>query len=80
MGLRNAAEVYSKPCKSQTKGKRYLKYGFKWLMGRLLIDLGGNMLTSPKILVWGACNFEKMQKTGFLNVADVYLKFCKLKT
>ena len=32
------------------------------------------MLTHPKILVWGAYNFEKMPKTGFRNVADVYSK------
>ena len=38
------------------------------------------MLTHPKILVWGAYNFEKMPKTGFWNVADVYLKSCKKQT
>ena len=38
------------------------------------------MLTNPKILVWGAYNFKKMPKTGFRNVADVYLKACKNKT
>ena len=35
------------------------------------------MLTNPKILVWGACNFEKNAKTGLRNVPDVYLKSCK---
>ena len=34
------------------------------------------MLTHPKILFWGAYNFEKMPKTGFRNVADVYSKSC----
>ena len=38
------------------------------------------MLTHPKILVWGAYNFEKMPKTGFGNVADVNLKSCKNQT
>ena len=38
------------------------------------------MLTHPKILVWGAYNFEKMPKTGFLNVTDVYLKTRKNQT
>ena len=37
------------------------------------------MLTHPKILVWGAYNFEKVPKTGFLNVADVYLKSRKIR-
>ena len=32
------------------------------------------MLTHPKILVWGAYNFEKIPKTGFRNVVDVYSK------
>ena len=32
------------------------------------------MQTDSKILVWGAFNFEKMPKTGFWNVADIYLK------
>ena len=35
------------------------------------------MLSHPKIVVWGAYNFKKMPKTGFWNVADVYLKSCK---
>ena len=34
------------------------------------------MLTHPKILVWGGFNFEKSSRTGFQNVADVYLKAC----
>ena len=38
------------------------------------------MLTHPEILVWGACNFEKMPKTGLRNVADVYLKSRKNQT
>ena len=38
------------------------------------------MLTHPKILVWGAYNFEKMPKTGFRNVADVYSKSRKNQT
>ena len=38
------------------------------------------MLTHPKILVWIACYFEKIPKTGFANVADVYLKFRKNQT
>ena len=38
------------------------------------------MLTHPKILFWGAYNYEKMPKTGFQNVADVYLKACKNQT
>ena len=38
------------------------------------------MLTHPKILVWGAYNFEKMPKTGFWNVTDVYSKSCKNQT
>ena len=38
------------------------------------------MLTNPKILVWGAYNFEKMPKMGFRNVADVYLKSRKNQT
>ena len=32
------------------------------------------MLTHPKILVWGAKHFEKLPKTGFRNVVDVYSK------
>ena len=38
------------------------------------------MLTYPKILVWGAYNFEKMPKTGFRNVVDVNLKSRKNQT
>ena len=38
------------------------------------------MLIHPKILVWGAYNFETMPKTGFRNVADVYSKSCKNQT
>ena len=38
------------------------------------------MLTHSKILVWGAFNFQKSPKTGFQNVADVYLKACKNQT
>ena len=38
------------------------------------------MLTHLKILVWGACNFEKMPKTVLQNVADVYLKSHKNRT
>ena len=38
------------------------------------------MLTNPKIFVWGAHNFEKMPKTGFPNVADVYSKSRKNQT
>ena len=38
------------------------------------------MLTHPKILVWGAYNFEKRPKYGFRNVADVYSKSCKNQT
>ena len=38
------------------------------------------MLTHPKIWVWGSYNFEKMTKTGFRNVVDVYLKSCKNQT
>ena len=38
------------------------------------------MLTHPKILVWGAYNFEKMPKTGFRNVAAVYSKSSKNQT
>ena len=34
------------------------------------------MLTHPKILVWGALNFEKLPKTGFRNAADMYSKAC----
>ena len=33
----------------------------------------GNMKTQSKILVCGACNFEKMAKIGFQKVGDVYL-------
>ena len=38
------------------------------------------MLTHPKILVWGAYNFEKMPKMGLRNVADVYSKSSKNQT
>ena len=38
------------------------------------------MLLHPKILVWGAYNFEKMPKTGFWNVWDVYSKSRKNQT
>ena len=38
------------------------------------------MLTNPKILVWGAYNFEKMPKTGFRNVAHANVKSCKNQT
>ena len=38
------------------------------------------MLTNPKILVWGAYNFEKMPKTGLRNVADVYSESSKNQT
>ena len=38
------------------------------------------MLIHPKILVWGAFNFEKLPKTGFRNVADMYSKACKNQT
>ena len=38
------------------------------------------MLTHQKILVWGAFNFEKLPKTGFRNVADVYSKSRKNQT
>ena len=38
------------------------------------------MLTHPKILFWGAYNFEKMPKTGFRKVSDVYSKSCKNQT
>ena len=38
------------------------------------------MLTHPKILVWGAYDFEKMPKMGFRNVADVYSKPRKNQT
>ena len=38
------------------------------------------MHTHPKIFVLGACSFEKMPKTGFQNVADVYSKSCKNQT
>ena len=40
-GFRNVADMYSKSCKNQTNGDRDLKYGLKWLVGCLLIDLGG---------------------------------------
>ena len=38
------------------------------------------MFTYPKILVMGAYNFEKMPKTGFWNVVDMYLKSRKNQT
>ena len=38
------------------------------------------MLTHPKILVWGAFNFEKMPKSGFRDIADVYSKSRKNQT
>ena len=38
------------------------------------------MLAHPKILVWGAYNFEKMPKTGFQNVTDMYQKSHKNQT
>ena len=38
------------------------------------------MLTNRKILVWRAYNFEKMSKTRFRDVPDVYLKSFKNKT
>ena len=38
------------------------------------------MLTHPKILVWGAFNFEKSPKPGFQNVTDVYSKSRKNQT
>ena len=38
------------------------------------------MLTHPKISVWGAYNFEKMPKTGFRNLVDVYSKSRKYNT
>ena len=38
------------------------------------------MLTHPTILVWGAFYFEKLPKTGFQNVADMYSKACKNQT
>ena len=38
------------------------------------------MLTHPKIWVWGSYNFEKMTKTGFRNVVDMYLKSRKNRT
>ena len=38
------------------------------------------MLTHPKILVWGALYFEKLPKTGFRNVADMYSNSCKNQT
>ena len=38
------------------------------------------MLAHAKILVLGAYNFEKMPKTGFRNVANVYLKARKNQT
>ena len=38
------------------------------------------MHTHPKIFVLGAYNCEKMPKTGFWNVADMYSKSCKNQT
>ena len=40
-GFRNVGDMYSKACKNQTNGDRYLKYDLKLLVGDLLIDLGG---------------------------------------
>ena len=37
------------------------------------------MLTHPKILVWGAYNFEKMPKAGFRNVTDSFRSPIKTK-
>ena len=38
------------------------------------------MLTHPTISVWGAFYFEKLPKTGFRNVADMYSKAYKNQT
>ena len=38
------------------------------------------MVIHSKNLVWGAYSFEKMPKTGFRNVADMYSKACKNQT
>ena len=38
------------------------------------------MLTHPTILVWGAFYFEKLPKTWFRNVADLYSKARKKQT
>ena len=38
------------------------------------------MHNHSKIMVGGACNFQKIPKTGFWNVGDVYSKSCKHKT
>ena len=38
------------------------------------------MQTQFKIVVWGACNFEKMPKTSFGNVGDVHYKSSKNQT
>ena len=38
------------------------------------------MLIHPKILLWGAYNFEKMPKMGFRNIADVNMKSHKDQT
>ena len=40
----------------------------------------GNMQTQSKILVRDICDFEKMPKTGFSNVTDVYSKSSKNQT
>ena len=37
------------------------------------------MRDQSKILVWGAFNFEKMPKTAFWSVADIYSKSPKTK-
>ena len=38
------------------------------------------MQNQLKILIKGACNFEKMPKMGFPNVTDEYSKSCKNQT
>ena len=38
------------------------------------------MVIHSNIFVLGAYSFEKMPKTRFRNVADVYLKSCKNQT
>ena len=38
------------------------------------------MLNHPKILVWGAYNFEKVPKMGFQDVANAYSKSPKNQT
>ena len=49
-GLPNVADVYSKSSKNQTKDDRDLKYGLKWFLGCLLIDLGRKHAYSSKTL------------------------------